>query len=113
VASFLSKTLLIDWREGERYFATKLVDYDIASNSLNWQNTVFDNLPYVKIFNPWTHSKEHDPDATYIKRWVPELRDVEVRDIHGWGKKWINYEEVYVRPIVDYAEQREKAMRVY
>jgi deoxyribodipyrimidine photo-lyase len=109
VASFLSKTLLIDWREGERYFATKLVDYDIASNSLNWQNTIFDNLPYVKIFNPWTHSKEHDPDATYIKRWVPELRDVEVRDIHkpdgGRGE--------YVRPIVDYAEQREKAMGVY
>jgi deoxyribodipyrimidine photo-lyase len=113
VASFLSKILLIDWREGERYFATKLVDYDIASNSLNWQNTVFDNLPYVKIFNPWTHSKEHDPDATYIKRWVPELRDVPVKDIHGWEKRWINYEGIYTRPIVDYAERREKAMKLY
>jgi deoxyribodipyrimidine photo-lyase len=113
VASFLSKILLIDWREGERYFATKLVDYDIASNSLNWMNVVFDNLPYVKIFNPWTHSKEHDPDATYIKRWVPELRDVDVKDIHGWGERWINYEGIYVRPIVDYAERREKAMGVY
>ena len=110
VASFLSKILLIDWREGERYFATKLVDYDIASNSLNWQNTVFDNLPYVKIFNPWTHSKEHDPDATYIKRWVPELRDVVVKDIHRPdGDRGGDY----VRPIVDYAEQREKAMGVY
>ena len=113
VASFLSKILLIDWREGERYFATKLVDYDIASNSLNWQTTVFDNLPYVKIFNPWTHSKEHDPDATYIKRWVPELRDVHVKDIHGWGERWKDYDGIYVRPIVDYVEQREKALWVY
>jgi deoxyribodipyrimidine photo-lyase len=109
VASFLSKTLLIDWREGERYFATKLVDYDIASNNLNWQNTIFDNLPYVKIFNPWTHSKEHDADATYIKRWVPELRDVAVKDIHRPDGD----RGEYVRPIVDYAEQREKAMKEY
>jgi deoxyribodipyrimidine photo-lyase len=109
VASFLSKILLIDWREGERYFATKLVDYDIASNSLNWMNVVFDNLPYVNIFNPWTHSKEHDPDATYIKRWVHELRDVEVKEIH----KPDGDRGDYVRPIVDYAERREKAMGVY
>ena len=110
VASFLSKILLIDWREGEKYFATKLVDYDIASNSLNWMNVVFDNLPYVKIFNPWTHSKEHDPDATYIKRWVPELRDVPVKDIHRPdGDRGGDY----VRPIVDYAERREKALGVY
>jgi deoxyribodipyrimidine photo-lyase len=109
VASFLSKTLLINWREGERYFATKLVDYDIASNSLNWMTTVFDNLPYVKIFNPWTHSKEHDPDAVYIKRWVPELRDVPVKDIHRPDGNRGDY----VRPIVDYAERREKAMEVY
>jgi deoxyribodipyrimidine photo-lyase len=110
VASFLSKILLIDWREGERYFATKLVDYDVASNSLNWQTTVFDNLPYVKIFNPWTHSKEHDPDAVYIKRWVPELRDVPVKDIHRPDG---NRGGDYVRPIVDYVEQREKALGVY
>lgn len=109
VASFLSKTLLINWREGERYFATKLVDYDIASNNLNWQNTVFDNLPYVKIFNPWTHSKEHDPDCEYIKRWVPELRDIPVKEIH----KPDGNRGDYVRPIVDYVEQREKAMKVY
>ena len=101
--------MLIDWREGERYFATKLVDYDIASNSLNWMTTVFDNLPYVKIFNPWTHSKEHDPDAVYIKRWVPELRDVPVKDIHRPDGNRGDY----VRPIVDYAERREKAMDVY
>ena len=108
VASFLSKILLIDWREGERYFATKLVDYDIASNSLNWMTTVFDNLPYVKIFNPWTHSKEHDPDATYIKRWVPELKDVPVKDIHRPdGDRGGDY----VRPIVDYAERRERFIK--
>jgi deoxyribodipyrimidine photo-lyase len=63
----------------------------------------------VKIFNPWTHSKEHDKDATYIKRWVPELRDVPVKDIH----KPDGDRGEYVKPIVDYAEQREKAMGVY
>jgi deoxyribodipyrimidine photo-lyase len=109
VASFLSKILLINWREGEKYFATKLVDYDIASNSLNWMTTVFDNLPYVKIFNPWTHSNEHDPNAVYIKRWVPELRDVAVKEMHRPDGNRGDY----VRPIVDYAERREKAMDVY
>lgn len=113
VASFLSKTLLIDWREGEKYFATKLVDYDIASNNLNWQWTILDNNPYIRIFNPWTQSQEHDAQALYIKKWIPELNDVEPKDIHNWNNKWMEYKHLYLKPIVDYYEMRERAMKIF
>lgn len=119
VASFLIKTLLVDWQKGEKYFATKLVDYDPASNNGNWQwvaSTGADSQPYFRIFNPWSQSKEHDPEATYIKKWVPELRDVSVKCIHTWDtchsmpeNKDINYPA----PIVDYKKQRDKALKMY
>jgi len=70
VASFLTKTLLIDWREGEKYFASKLTDYDPASNNGNWQwvaSTGADSQPYFRIFNPWEQTKEWDTDCEYIK----------------------------------------------
>ena len=119
VASFLIKTLLIDWQKGEKYFATQLVDYDPASNNGNWQwvaSTGADSQPYFRIFNPWSQSKEHDPDAIYIKKWVSELRDVPVKCIHTWNecsskKEFKNVD--YPSPIVDYKEQREKALKMY
>ena len=119
VASFLIKTLLVDWQKGEKYFATKLVDYDPASNNGNWQwvaSTGADSQPYFRIFNPWSQSKEHDPEASYIKQWVPELADVSPKCIHTWNEccekedcKGIKYPS----PIVDYKEQREKALKMY
>ncbi len=119
VASFLIKTLLIDWQKGEKYFATKLVDYDPSSNNGNWQwvaSTGADSQPYFRIFNPWSQSKEHDPDAVYIKRWVPELTPVSAKCIHSWNEchdcKEFNSIE-YPAPIVDYKEQREKALKMY
>ena len=75
VASFLVKTLLCDWRWGEKYFAQKLVDYDPASNVGGWLWTAgggFDSQPYFRIFNPWTQSEKFDKDAEYIKYWLPE-----------------------------------------
>ena len=119
VASFLIKTLLIDWQKGEKYFATKLVDYDPASNNGNWQwvaSTGADSQPYFRIFNPWSQSKEHDPDATYIKRWVPELENVSAKCIHEWDKCALSEEFKgikYPAPIVDYKVQREKALKMY
>jgi len=117
VASFLIKTLLVDWQKGEKYFATKLVDYDPASNNGNWQwvaSTGADSQPYFRIFNPWSQSKEHDPDAVYIKRWVPELRDVSAKCIHTWNECHTTSHDVdYPAPIVDYKEQREKALKMY
>lgn len=124
-ASFLVKTLLIDWREGERYFATKLVDYDPASNNGNWQwiaSTGADSQPYFRIFNPWEQTRNYDPEAIYIKRWVPELREVPTPIILDWDTESSEKnEEVqkilsifkYPKPIVDYSAQREKALKMY
>ena len=114
VACFLIKTLLIDWRWGEKYFATQLVDYDVASNSQNWlwvSGGGADSQPYFRIFSPWEQAKKCDPDAEYIKKWVPELKDVEVSVIHAWNTKGTY--DVYPRPIVDYAAEKQKALKMY
>lgn len=76
VASFLSKHLLIDWRWGEKYFAEKLLDYDLASNIGGWQWVVgsgCDGAPYFRIFNPESQAERFDPEKKYIKKWVPEF----------------------------------------
>lgn len=90
VASFLVKDLHIDWRKGEKYFAQQLVDYDPALNNGNWQwvaSTGCDAQPYFRIFNPWLQQKKFDPEALYIKRWLPELKNIPVKDIHTWYKR--------------------------
>ena len=116
-ASFLIKTLLINWQEGEKYFATKLTDYDPASNNLNWQwcaSSAVDSQPYFRIFNPWLQSKEYDPDAKYIKKWIPELADVLAKDVHTWFKSREKYPgTAYPEPIVSYEVQKEKALKMY
>ncbi len=114
VASFLIKTLMIDWRWGEKYFATKLVDYDVASNSQNWlwvSGGGADSQPFFRIFSPWEQSKKCDPNAEYIKKWVPELKDVEARVIHAWNIKAVD--GVYLKPIVDYSKEKEKTLKMY
>lgn len=117
VASFLTKTLLIDWREGEKYFATKLTDYDPASNNGNWQwvaSTGADSQPYFRIFNPWEQAKNFDPDCEYIKKWVPELADVPDKDILNWETEFNNYKDVkYQKPIVDYKKQKDLALKMF
>ncbi|MNJ94973.1 Deoxyribodipyrimidine photo-lyase [compost metagenome] len=98
VASFLCKHLLIDWRWGEAYFAEKLLDYEQSSNIGNWQWTAgsgVDAAPYFRIFNPTEQVKKFDAKLEYIKKWVPEL------------------EELDYTPIVDHKEARERALRVY
>ena len=104
------KTLLIDWRWGEKYFATHLVDYDVASNHGNWlwiAGGGADSQEYFRIFNPWSQSEQNDPDAIYIKRWVPELADVPSREIHAPNP------DKYLKPIVDYAEQKAHVLAEY
>jgi deoxyribodipyrimidine photo-lyase len=99
VASFLCKHLLIDWRWGETYFATKLLDYEQASNVGNWQwacGSGVDAAPYFRIFNPSEQIKKFDKDLIYIKKWIPELNTPN-----------------YPNPIVDHKEAREKCLRVY
>ena len=99
VASFLCKHLLIDWRWGETYFATKLLDYEQSSNVGNWQwaaGSGVDAAPYFRIFNPTEQIKKFDKDLAYIKKWIPELNSLE-----------------YPNPIVDHKEAREKCLTVY
>ena len=99
VASFLCKHLLIDWRWGETYFATKLLDYEQSSNVGNWQwaaGSGVDAAPYFRIFNPSEQIKKFDKNLIYIKKWIPELET-----------------EDYPKPIVDHKEAREKCLKTY
>ncbi|WP_407548975.1 deoxyribodipyrimidine photo-lyase [Streptomyces sp. Pv4-95] len=83
-ASFLAKTLYVDWRIGARHFLELLVDGDLANNQLNWQwvaGTGTDTRPN-RVLNPVTQGKRFDPDGTYVRRWVPELRGIEGRAVH-------------------------------
>jgi deoxyribodipyrimidine photo-lyase len=116
-SSILIKILLIDWRKGEQFYAQHLVDYDVASNNGGWQfssGSGADSQPYFRYFNPYTQSKDHDKDCEYIKKWIPELRDVPNEDIHNWDTAWENHKDIkYPKPIVDYKEQREKSIKMY
>lgn len=111
VASFLTKDLLIDWKWGERYFMQELLDGDLAPNNGGWQwaaSTGCDPQPYFRIFNPWSQSERFDPEAIYIKHFVPELADVPTELIH----RPLNIKG-YPQPIVDHSLQREKALKIY
>jgi deoxyribodipyrimidine photo-lyase len=117
VASFLVKTMLINYKKGEQYFANNLTDYNITNNLNNWMwitGNGASSQEYFKIFNPWTQGLEHDPDAEYIKKWLPQLKDVPAKAIHNWYKEWENYKDTgYGKPILDYDEQKEKALKMY
>lgn len=121
VASFLVKHLLIDWREGERWFRDTLVDADLASNVQNWQwvaGSGADAAPYFRIFNPVTQGQKFDADGRYVRRWIPELRGVPDRWLHA---PWTAPAEVlrdarvrlggeYPRPIVEHDVARKRAL---
>ena len=115
--SFLIKTMLIDWRKGEEYFASKLTDYDPASNNGNTQWVMgggADSQQYMRIFNPFTQAKDHDPKCEYIKTWIPELKELDNNVILNWETEWeINKDIKYPKPILDYSEQRKKALDMY
>lgn len=111
---FLMKDLHIDWRWGEEYFASKLVDYDPASNNGGWQwsaGTGTDYQNYYRIFNPYTQSKRFDKDTEYIKKWIPELSSVPSKDIHDWENKHTNYPNIYMKPMIIHDIQRKIALK--
>ena len=114
VASFLTKDLHIDWRWGEKYFATKLVDYDPMSNSGGWgwcSSTGTDAQPYFRIFNPWTQSLKYDKDCEYIKFWLPELKGVPNKNIHNWYKFFD--ENIYHKPIINHDDERKVTLDLF
>jgi deoxyribodipyrimidine photo-lyase len=120
-ASFLVKTLIVDWRIGERYFATQLRDYDPASNNGNWQwisGGGADSQPYFRIFSPWEQAKKHDPTCEYIKEWVPELEIYSTQTILNWDTEYeynMNKKEgeLYIKPIVDYSKQKNRLLEKF
>lgn len=124
VASFLTKNLLIHWREGEAWFWDTLVDADLANNVAGWQwvaGSGADAAPYFRIFNPVTQSEKFDPEALYIKRWVPELKKLTAAYCHKpWeapeealAKAGIVLGETYPYPLVDLKLSREQALEAY
>jgi len=119
VASFLTKHLLIDWRRGARYFTTQLIDHDHASNHGAWQwtaSTGTDSVD-VRIFDPVAQMAKYDADATFVKEYVPELRDVPAEEIVDWPTlSRVERETLapeYPHPIVDRNEGYERAQRVF
>jgi deoxyribodipyrimidine photo-lyase len=124
VASFLCKHLLIDWREGERWFWDTLVDADPASNTASWQwvaGSGADAAPYFRIFNPIMQGEKFDPDGSYVRRFVPELARLDGRFLHKpWqaprevlARAGVRLGETYPKPIVDHDLARNRALAAY
>jgi deoxyribodipyrimidine photo-lyase len=123
-ASFLVKHLLIDWREGEKWFWDTLVDADPASNPANWQwvaGSGADAAPYFRVFNPVLQGEKFDSGGTYVRRWVPELAQLPTSLIH---RPWsgaplelkgagVDLGKTYPEPIIDHGKARERALNAY
>jgi deoxyribodipyrimidine photo-lyase len=125
VASFLTKDLHVDWREGEAHFMEHLLDGDVASNNGGWQwvaSTGTDPAPYFqRLFNPTLQQRRFDPDGRYVRRWVPELAGVPDESL---AEPWTLSEAAqqragcvigrdYPAPIVDHASERRRAIELY
>jgi deoxyribodipyrimidine photo-lyase len=124
VANFLSRILQVDWRRGEHYFAKMLYDYDPAQNNFGWQicATVSgtESRPLNQtIMNPWIQSAKFDPDAEYIKKWMPELKDIPASKLHKWdiyGEAILKSDDShikYILPIVNYKNEKEDNLKMY
>jgi deoxyribodipyrimidine photo-lyase len=114
-ASFLVKDAGVDWRRGERVFLQRLLDADTAQNNGNWQWVAgigTDAAPFFRIFNPTVQARRFDPEGAYVRRWVPELRDLPTALVHEpWRDP--NRSDGYPSPMLDHAEARERALERY
>ncbi|MBW3696895.1 deoxyribodipyrimidine photo-lyase [Vibrio sp. T187] len=118
VASFLTKHLLIDWRWGEQFFMSHLIDGDLSANNGGWQwasGTGCDAQPYFRIFNPITQSKKFDPNGDFIRRYIPELKNVPDKDIHFPHDYLVQHPSTasYWPPIVEHKFARLRALDFY
>ncbi|MEI7577632.1 MAG: deoxyribodipyrimidine photo-lyase [Armatimonadota bacterium] len=115
VASFLTKDLLVDYKKGEAYFASKLLDFELASNNGGWQwaaSVGVDAQPYFRIFNPYLQSVKFDAEGTFIREWVPELREASVPELHDLPP--LRRAALgYVSQIVDHATQKQLALSLF
>jgi deoxyribodipyrimidine photo-lyase len=116
VASFFTKDLLLPWQWGERFFAQHLLDYDKASNVLSWQwsaGTGVDPQPYFRVFNPYLQSKKFDKEAKYIKKYLPELQDIEAKYLHDELYLQRHTIKSYPSPIVEHKKAAKKAVELF
>ncbi len=117
VAMFLTKNLLIDWREGERFFMRHLIDGDLAANNGGWQwsaSTGTDAAPYFRIFNPHSQSTRFDEHGVFLKHWLPELSDLSSKAIHNPAQGGGLFGPAgYPQPIVDLGQSRERALNAF
>lgn len=116
VAMFLTKLMLHSWQEGERHFAYWLFDYDFSANNGGWQwssSTGTDAAPYFRIFNPWTQIERFDPQAEYIKKYVPELNKVPEKAFYSEEKFRPYRPPHYPAPIIDYEKSRARAIEFF
>jgi len=116
--SFFVKDLVADWKIGEKYFANNLIDYDVSLNNGGWQwvaSTGTDSQPYFRIFNPALQSEKFDKNCEFIKKWIPELRNVPNNHIHFWEENYKKYKGKinYPDPIVIHNVQKEKVLKLY
>ncbi len=115
-AMFLTKDLHLDWRLGESWFMQNLVDGEIASNNGGWQwsaGTGADAAPYFRIQNPWSQTARYDPDGIYIKRWIPELKDVPPALFLAPPKDGKPLAPGYPLPCVDHKTERERTLAIF
>jgi len=117
VAMFLTKNLLIDWREGERFFMRHLIDGDLAANNGGWQwsaSTGTDSVPYFRIFNPLSQSEKFDREGHFIRHWLPELATLNAKEIHNPAAMGGLFGVAgYPAPIVDLSMSRERALAAF
>jgi deoxyribodipyrimidine photo-lyase len=118
VAMFFTKNLFFDWRLGEKYFMSQLVDGDLAANNGGWQwsaSTGTDSAPYFRIFNPIRQSERFDPEGKFIRQYCPELCDFDKKSIHEPYKNMplIAAQSQYPSPIIDLKKNREKVLAAF
>ncbi len=116
VSSYLTKNLLIDWKKGERYFASKLLDYEASSNVGSWQwaaSTGADAVPYFRIFNPYLQSAKFDKEAIFIKSVLKELKDVSAKLIHSENGVQSNLFLDYPKQTVSIEFSRKRAIEEF
>ena len=124
VGSFLCKNLLLHWWEGEKWFFDTLVDADLGSNSAGWQwiaGCGADAAPYFRIFNPLTQSIKFDSNGEYVKKYIPEIKNIPIKYVHApWELNLADQKKFqciigkdYPFPIVNLSESRDRALKAF
>ena len=124
VGSFLVKHLRINWTEGEKHFRNCLLDFNKANNVAQWQWVAgcgADAAPYFRIFNPILQGEKFDKEGNYVKKWVPELKNVPNKFIHKPWEMELKYQEAiktiigkdYPGPIVIHEKARAAALEAF